>query len=202
MLLQVAGRKRVTLLPPDAHPCAYLFPSLHPRARKSQVPAYARAPLPSSRRRRSSASDSNDNSSDAGRGDARAPNFLAFLQNGTWLAPGQRPTALERQFPKLLGYLRTGTCDHPGSASGSGSSSLGRGRAVRNGSASHNAAWWPSAWGARGRRRRATRPWAVVLAPGDALYVPPGWLHSVEALDASVSVNAFAPSTEVRVGRL
>jgi hypothetical protein len=221
LLFQVAGRKRVTLLPPDAHPCVYLFPSLHPRARKSQVPAYARAPAPSTRRRQRrnhdgsscsasaradptglgshnrdgshshDGSSSHDDSHDGNRrGDALAPHFLAFLQNGTWLAPEQRPTSLEQQFPKLVGYLRSGTCDHPGTSSPS-SSSLGRGRAVRNGSASR------SGWGLSAATRQRPRPWAVVLAPGDALYIPPLWLHSVEALDASISVNAFAPSTEV-----
>ena len=36
VLVQVAGTKRIMLLPPDSIPCLHLFPSLHPRARKSQ----------------------------------------------------------------------------------------------------------------------------------------------------------------------
>jgi hypothetical protein len=39
----------------------------------------------------------------------------------------------------------------------------------------------------------------VVLSPGDTLYLPPLWLHAVEAVDLSVSVNVWSLTKESEV---
>jgi hypothetical protein len=41
-----------------------------------------------------------------------------------------------------------------------------------------------------------SRPRVVVLEPGDSLYIPPFWSHSVESLNFAVSINVFTPSQE------
>ena len=89
-------------------------------------------------------------------------------------------TEVERQFSEFSAYLATGTCSPSG-----GSASL----------SSSSWSWWPLTDGGGPR----PRPYLVTLRPGDALYVPPLWLHAVDSTSGfSASVNVFSPSAEAR----
>ncbi|KAJ3175492.1 hypothetical protein HDU87_006155 [Geranomyces variabilis] len=45
----------------------------------------------------------------------------------------------------------------------------------------------------------ATRPWMVTLEPGDCVYTPPGFLHEVTSISASVSVTIPYDMTEAEL---
>jgi hypothetical protein len=145
VLVQVLGKKRITLFPPQAHQCLHLFPYLHPRARKSQIPAYAFKD-----------------------GMWLCPNFLNFIRNVTF-GSKMEYSNIENQFPLFIRYLESGVCSIDSEM---------------------NMPWSPL------RALSMRRPYSFELGPGDSLYIPPFWLHSVESIGTSLSINVFSASDE------
>ena len=110
LLIQVVGRKHVLLVPPSGARCMHMFPSLHPRHRKSQLPLSGGGG--------GITLDSSPGSAGGGsRGGevAEAPNFRKFIRDGIWLnssTPGGSAsvTELERTYPRFLEFISTGIC--------------------------------------------------------------------------------------------
>ncbi len=105
ILVQLIGTKRVTLFPPDSLACLHLFPTLHPRARKSQAPLHLFGQPAGSGQGGHRAAKNGDN-----RGKPLFPNLHRFATKGIFSSPDHAPSPLERQFPRFFDYISRGHC--------------------------------------------------------------------------------------------
>jgi len=163
--VQIRGRKRMLLFPPESSVNAPLYPFLHPSFGQAQPYIQAVPPNGAAELAPETSLPTNEIFSE------RALRLFRTVLAGVF-APAVHATA------KLL-TRGTGCAVPEGSGGDPVSIATGRTRASE-------LAKFPELTGLVG--------YEAILEPGDMMYIPPNWYHHVEALDPSISVNFWSAS--------